>query len=170
MSELIKSLVEALDTKMEVQWKPHGSGIEFGSFAYKNETYVITIEVKKILKFKEKFAEIAFYNYDEKNDKAVYGSLKKFSGGDALKIMAIVMNSVAEKFNEYDGFIFTAKKMYGPDDYDSRVSLYGSIARHISKKFSRHAFIEESSDKNKTFFIISKDKLTDEITNFIMMH
>ncbi len=117
---------------------------QYASFSINDDRFIIQLEKKIIPEQNIKtvtICDVSFYMLDDNNN-PIYSTIKKYKGIEAFKILGIVVNAVIEKIDEYDVFIFSAKKHYDKniDDFETRNRIYAAIASRLQKMLSIKMF------------------------------
>lgn len=157
-------LEEIFDTKQNVEWNKTGN-FEFTSFTVNNIKYIIQIE-NTGSKFPElnnyKNAEITFRLSNIKTDDAFHTANKLNKSISPLKVYGTVMNSLADKFKEYDSFYFSVLKRHSTNnnEFDSKRRIYSDLLNRLRMKYRTYKYEHKECDGIE--FLVSKIPLSRE--------
>lgn len=157
----LNDLIESLNTKLPLNWQKKGS-YELTSFNIDEYVYVIQIELKP-LPIEElkglKTAEVSFFLQNPPEDQTGFDTANVFKQ-TAVKIFSIVYNALADKFSEYDAFMFTAKSRHSssPDEYKTKRRIYDNLADRLAKSYGLFKYSKGVGDGQA--FLVSKIKIS----------
>lgn len=156
----LNDFIESLTTKLSLQWQKKGN-YELTSFNIGEHNYVIQIESKP-LPIEElqqlKTAEVSFFLQNPPEGQTGFDTANILKQ-NAMKVFSIVYNALADKFSNYDAFMFTAKSRHSssPDEYKTKRRIYDNLADRLAKSYGLFKYSKGIGDGQA--FLVSKTKI-----------
>lgn len=126
-------LIEAFDSKIDLDWKPGAGGSSMAGFMIDGVRYVlqllpITVNYRKIY-------EASFHLADEKGDSSF-----KTTGASSSpsSVYGVVANGLIDRLRdgEYSSAFFSAERRHSSSDHqhEAKLRIYGFAAKRIARK------------------------------------
>ena len=164
---------EIFDKTIKLHWQQRGR-FELTSFDANGERYIIQIESKPVNSqalTNKKTAEVSFFT--DNTDVEQAHSTTGRTNHTASSIYGIIFNALADKFQQYDAFYFTALSRHSINsEFSKKKNSYLTIANSLAKR-TPHARVYDDKHNNGHAFLVSKitiqhdDTFVNETLKFI---